>query len=114
MPVYAVDEFEGHNGSPVYGVHIATGGTKATVTSERDKLKIPAFGAAVHGTSEGRVATVYHLIHVVDNGITWMSEIYELFIMIFEDILKNVSHMIIMKDMRPKENLPLKIEGQGS
>lgn len=84
------------------------------MTSEGDEFKVATFGAPIHGATKRRVTTVDHLIHVFYDRRARTSEIYKFFIMIFKDILKDVTHKTIMTDMKTKENPPLKIEGQGS
>ena len=85
------------------------------MTAERDELEIAAEGAAVHGSTEGRVTAVNHLINVLDDRVTRMKDINYLLIIIFEYFLKDV-HKIIMKQLRQKENslYPSRLRGRGA
>lgn len=87
VPVDTVDKFERHRGSAVNGVHVTAGGTKATVASKRNKLKIATMRTPIHCATKGGVSTVYHLIHVFNNRIARMGKIYKFFIMVFKDVL---------------------------
>ena len=114
MAVVAVDQFACHGSCPFPGVKVAAGRTETGMAAKRDKVKMPAFGAAVHGTAEGGVTAVDHLINVFDLRGTGMKSIHDFFVVIAEDFLEDV-HKTIMKKSGTKENpQPLMIEGQGS
>ena len=103
MPVGGIDQFKRHRGSAFHRIQIATGGAEAAVAAKRNKLKISAFGTAIHGATVGRVTTMDHLIHVFDNGIAWMKDIYHFFIMVGKNLLQDV-HETIMKENGTKKN----------
>ena len=90
MPMYTVDEFKRHGSCAVNRVHVSTRGAEPAVASERDEFKITTFGTAIHCATKRGITTVYHLVHVFNDGITRMSEKYKFFIMIFKDILKDI------------------------
>ena len=114
MPVSDIDEFKGHIGCAFHGILIAAGRTETAVASERNKFEVAAFGTAIHGTAKRGVATMDHLLDVLDNSVTRMKGIYHFFIMISKDFLKDI-HEISMKEMMGKENpKPLMNEGKGS
>ena len=75
MPVGDINKLKGHRGSAFHGILVTAGGTETAVASKRDKLKFSTFGTAVHGTTEGSITTVDHLIHVFNDRITWMKDI---------------------------------------
>ena len=81
------NEFEGHGGSSVNGIFIATGRTETGFTAERDELEVAAGGAGIHGTSERRVTTMKHLVDIFDNRWTWMKFVNHMFIIIIKDVL---------------------------
>lgn len=72
MPVLDGNEFEGHGGSSVNGIFIATGRTETGFTAERDELEVAAGGAGIHGTSERRGTTMKHLVNIFDNRCAGM------------------------------------------
>ena len=114
VPVRDIDEFKGHIGCAFHGILIAAGRTETAVASERNKFEVAAFGTAIHGTAKRGVATMDHLLDVLDNSVTRMKGIYHFFIMISKDFLKDI-HEIRMKEMMGKENpKPLMNEGKGS
>ncbi len=114
MPVVAVDQFACHGSCPLPCIKVAASRTETGMAAKRDKVKMTALRTAVHGTAEGGVTTVDHLINVFNLRGTGMKSIEYFFIMIAEDFLENV-HKIIMKKKGTKENpKPLMIEGQGS
>ena len=114
MPVVAADQFACHGGCPLPGIKVTARWTETGMAAKRDKVKMPALGAAVHGTAEGGVTAVDHLINVFDLRGTGMKSIHDFFVVIAEDFLEDV-HKTIMKKSGTKENpQPLMIEGQGS
>ena len=48
-----IDQFKRHIGSAFHGIFVTTSGTKAAVTTERDKFKIATMGADIHSSAEG-------------------------------------------------------------
>ena len=72
MPVGDIDELKGHGGSAFHGILVATGGAEAAVTAEGDEFQFSAVRAAEHSTAEGRIPTVDHFLHVVNDSGTWM------------------------------------------
>lgn len=84
------NEFEGHGGSSLDGIESATGRAKPTVTSERDKLSMVAFWTTVKSPTEGRITAVDHLLDVFHFDIAGMASVFNFFVMIAKDLLKNV------------------------
>ncbi len=114
VPVRDIDEFKGHIGCAFHGILIAAGRTETAVASERNKFEVAAFGTAIHGTAKRGVATMDHLLDVLNNRGARMKGIDYFFIVIREDSLKDI-HMTSMKEAKEKENpYPLMNEGQGS
>ena len=58
MSVSDVDELEGHGGSAIHGIFVATGGAETAMASKRNKFEFSAFRAAVHSTAIRRNTTV--------------------------------------------------------
>ncbi len=56
MPVLDVYQFKGHVSSPLHSVFVAASGAETAFAAERDKFKLPAFWAAIHGAAKRRVA----------------------------------------------------------
>lgn len=52
MAVPDIDEFKRHGGRTLHGIFIATGRTEVAVAPERNKLKVAAMRAAIHGTPQ--------------------------------------------------------------
>ena len=67
-----LDQFKSHGIGPVLAVFDATGWTKPAFTAERNKFEISAFGTGIHGSTESRVTTAYHLVNVVNDSLTGM------------------------------------------
>ena len=52
MTVLDIDEFKSHTGGAFHSIFVAAGRAKTAVAAERNKLKVPAVGAGVHGTTK--------------------------------------------------------------
>lgn len=65
VAVVAPQKPEEHGCGTLLAVLYATGRTEAALAAERDELHLPASGVGIHGSAEGRVATVYHLFDVL-------------------------------------------------
>ena len=85
VAVMAAQKLEGHGG--FLAVLYATGGAEAALAAERDELHLPALGAGIHGSAEGRVATVHHLFDVLHFDSPGMEGILNYFVIIFKDFL---------------------------
>ena len=97
MPVGDIDELKVHGGSAFHGILVATGGAEAAVAAERDELKPAAAWAAVHGAAKGRIATVNHLIDILHFRIPGVESIYNFFIMVSKNLMKDI-HKTIMQE----------------
>ena len=82
-----IDEFKRHGCSTLHSVEISAGGAETAFAAEKDKLKLPAVWAAIHGTAEGGVAAVYHLIDIFHLSLSGMKGIFNFFIMVGKDFL---------------------------
>lgn len=60
---------------------------KAAVAMKRDEFKLSTMGADIHGTIEGWITTVDHLIDIFHLGIPRMKSIFNFFIMVCKDFL---------------------------
>ena len=103
VPVCTVNEFKGDFGGAVNAVFIATGWTKLGMAAERDKFKFAAMGAPIHGAAVRRIPTVDHLLNVFHDNGTGMKDIFDFFVMLFKNLLKDV-HKSIMQEMRAESN----------
>ena len=61
------------------------------MTTKGNELEITTIGAAIHGATIGRIATIEHLIDVFHFRFAGMESILNFFIMILEQILQYVS-----------------------
>lgn len=75
VTVLNIDDFKRHRGSTVYGIFVSAGRAKPAMATKRNKLKIAAFGATVHGSTIRRVTTIKHLLDIFDNRLTRMQDI---------------------------------------
>ena len=87
VAVLYVNELKGHTGRTFQGILIAAGRTEAAVTAKRNKLKFATVGTAVHGTTEGWITTVDHLIDIFHLSISGMKRIFNFFIIVGKDSL---------------------------
>ena len=87
MSVWNIDKFEGHTGSAIHGIFVSTSRTETTVAAERNKLQFATVGAAVHGTTEGWITAVDHLIDIFHLSISGMKSIFNFFIIVGKDSL---------------------------
>ena len=90
VTVWSSDEFEGHGGSSLDGVEGTASGTKSAAASKRDKLGMSAFWATVKRSAESRIAAVDHLLDVFHFDIARMASVFNFFVMITKDLLKDV------------------------
>ena len=96
VAVAAPQELEGHGRRTFLAVLYATGGAEAALAAERDELHLPALGAGIHGSAEGRVTAVYHLFDVLHFNGSGMEGILNYFVVVFKNLLQDV-HGIIMR-----------------
>ena len=103
MSVGDIDELKGHGGSAFHGVLVATGGAETAVAAEGDEPEPAAAWAAVHGAAKGRIATVNHLIDIFHFRIPGVESIYNFFVMVCKNFLKDI-HKTIMQENDTKRN----------
>ena len=83
------------------------------MAAKRNKFHLSAVRAAIHGSTEGWIATIDHLVHVFDYGRTWMEDINHFFVMVCKDFLKDI-HMNIIEEMDGKKKPhPSRLRGRG-
>lgn len=82
-----IDQFKRHIGSAFHGIFVTTSGTKAAVTTGRDKFKIATMGADIHSSAKGRIATAQHLIDIFHLSLSGMKGIFYFFIIVGKDSL---------------------------
>ena len=82
-----IHEFKRHTGSTFHGIFIATGRTKTTVATERDKFPIFTMCADIHGATKRRITTVDHLIDIFHLSLSGMKSIFNYFIIVGKDSL---------------------------
>ena len=87
MSMIHIHEFKRHTGSAFHGIFVTTSGTKAAVTTERDKFKIATMGADIHSSAKGRIATAQHLIDIFHLSLSGMKGIFYFFIIVGKDSL---------------------------
>ena len=103
MAVWDIYQFEGHSGSAFHGILGTAGRAETAVASERNKFKFSTMGTAIHGTAEGRIATVDHFIDVFHLRISGMKGIFNFFIIVGKNFLQDI-HKTIMKENGAKRN----------
>ena len=96
VAVVAPQKPEGHGCGTLLAVLYATGRAEAAFAAERDELHLPALGAGIHGSAEGRVTAVYHLFDVLHFNSSGMERILNYFVVVFKNLLQDV-HEIIMQ-----------------
>jgi len=87
VPMFHIHEFKRHTGSAFHGIFIATGRTKTTVATERNKFPIFTMGADIHSTTKRRITTVDHLINIFHLSLSGMKSIFNYFIVVCKDSL---------------------------
>ena len=87
MAVRDIHQLKGHICSAFHGVFVTTGRAETAVTAKRNKPKFATVGTAVHGTTEGWVATVDHLIDIFHLSFSGMKNIFNFFIIVGKDSL---------------------------
>lgn len=87
MSVRNFDDFKRHRYSAVNGTLITTGRTKTAFATKRDKFKVAAVSAAIHGATKRRITAIKHFIYVFNDVITRVLKIKHFFIMFFKNLL---------------------------
>ena len=104
MPVLTVDKHPGHCFGAFPGIEVATGRTETGVAAEWNEMMSATFRTAIHRAAKSRITAVDHLEDVFDFDRAGMHGIYNLFIMVQEDFLKDISHNTIMKEIHAVVN----------
>ena len=87
VSVVASQELEGHGCGTLLAVLYATGRAEAALAAERDELHLPALGAGIHSSAEGRGTTVYHLFDVLHFNGSGMEGILNYFVVVSKNLL---------------------------
>ena len=87
MAVLSINDFKRHSGSSVNGIFVSTSRTETAVATKRNKFKSSTISTTIHGTTKCGIAAVKHFIHVFNNGLSWMEQIYHFFIMVCKNVL---------------------------
>lgn len=90
MAVRSSDELKGHGGGALNGIESSAGRAEPAAATERDKLRLGTFWAAVKSSAEGRVAAVDHLLDVFQFDIARMASVFNFFVMITKNLLQYV------------------------
>ena len=114
MAVSDIHQLKGHTCSAFHGVFVTTGRAETAVTAKRDKPKFATMGTAVHGTTEGWIATVNHLFDIFHLSIPGMKSIFNFFLIVGKDSLQDIHKPIMQEKATKRKPYPLKIEGQRS
>ena len=99
-----IDDLKGHRGSSVNGIHVTAGRTETAVTAKRNKFKLSAMRAAIHGTAKRRIATIQHFIDIFHRRISGMKSVFDYFIIVNKDFLQDI-HNVIMREREEKRKL---------
>ena len=103
VAVRDIDQFKGHRGSAFHGILVATGRTEAAVTAERNKFKLTAMRAGIHGAAKRWIPTVNHLIDIFHLSFSGVKSIFNFFIIVCKNFLKDI-HKTIMHEKGTKRN----------
>ena len=96
MAVLDTDEPERHTGSAIHRIFVSAGRTKTVVIAERNEFEVPTVRITVHGTAKRGITAVNHLINIFYLSLSGMKSIFNFFIMVCKDSLKNI-HKTIMQ-----------------
>ena len=103
VAVRDIDQLKGHRGSAIHGIFVTTGRAEAAVTAERNKFKLTAMRAGIHGTAKRWVTTVDHLINIFHLSFSGVKSIFNFFIIVCKNFLKDI-HKTIMHEKEAKRN----------
>jgi len=87
MAVRDIDDLKGHRSSPVNGVHVAAGRTKAGMATKSNIFEVATGGAGIHGAAKGRIAAMDHFFYIFDDGVTRVLKINHFFKMVCKNFL---------------------------
>ena len=103
MSVGTVNKFKGHFCRAINAVFVAASRAKFRMAAERNEFEFAAVGTAIHGTAIRRGTTINHLIDVFHNDRTWMKNVFNFFVVLSKNLLKDI-HKSIMKKLKKKSN----------
>ncbi len=111
VAVLNLNELESHRVRSVNGILGSAGRTQSAFASKRNKFKLAAFFTTVHSTAVGRIPAVDHFLYIFHYDRSRFDYILDVFVMVSENLLKNV-HVLIISYVSTNQN-PLMIEGVG-
>lgn len=95
MAMLNFDEFKRHSVCTVDGIFCAARRTQSAFATKRDKFKFTAFFACVQSTAKGSIPAVNHFVNIFHYDRPRLDNILYVFVMVCEDLLKNVHTPII-------------------
>ena len=114
VTVIDIDDLKRHGSGAVDGIFGAAGGAESAVTAKGNKLESATTVTAIHCATKRRIATSDHAVNIFDDSRAGMESINHFFIMIFENVLKYVTHKIIMNESQRENNpTPQRLRGRG-
>ena len=105
------NDLKSHRIRAVNGIFCSAGRAQSAFAAKRNKFEFPTFFTGIHSTAVGRIPTVDHFIDIFHYDGARFDYILDVFVMVSENLLKNV-HVLIISYVRTKQN-PLMIEGAG-
>ena len=114
VPVIDIDDLKRHGSSAVDGIFGAAGGAESAVTAKGNKLESTTTATAIHCATKRRIPTSDHAVNIFNDSRAGMESINHFFIMIFKNVLKYVTHKIIMNESQRENNpTPQRLRGRG-
>lgn len=114
VAVLDIDDLKRHGSGAVDGIFGATGRAESAVAAKGNKLESATTVTAIHCATKRRIATSDHAVNIFDDCRAGMESINHFFIMIFENVLKYVTHKIIMNETQRENNpTPQRLRGRG-
>ena len=96
MTMFAFDQLSRHGCRAFSGIKVSAGRTKPGMAAKRDKLKIAAKRAAIHGAAKGGVTTANHSVDVFGLCAAGMESIYDYFVVISKDFLNDIHEISLL------------------
>ena len=114
VAVLDIDDLKRHGSGAVDGISGATGRAESAVAAKGNKLESATTVTTIHCATKRRIATSDHAVNIFDDCRAGMESINHFFIMIFENVLKYVTHKIIMNETQRENNpTPQRLRGRG-
>ena len=114
VAVLDIDDLKRHGSGAVDGIFGATGRAESAVAAKGNKLESATTVTTIHCATKRRIATSDHAVNIFNDCRAGMESINHFFIMIFENVLKYVTHKIIMNEtQRENSPTPQRLRGRG-